>query len=86
MPEIPDAAMRAAAAAIKGEDFMAAYTVLARVALEAAAPVIAEHIAAEIERVVASGDHPRPRYERGGFLNDANWAAQVVRDTYPKET
>lgn len=58
----------------------------ARELLEAAAPFIAERIAAEIERVVASGDQPRPRYERGGFFNDANWAALIARTAFPKET
>ncbi|GAA2990512.1 hypothetical protein GCM10017559_08170 [Streptosporangium longisporum] len=86
-PTLPDAAVRAAADVLRRRDFDdTTFDGYARAVLEAAAPVIAERIAAEIERVVASGDHPRPRYERGGFLNDAHWAAQVARDTYPKET
>lgn len=43
---------------------------------------VAEEIAVEIERVI--GSYPdnvetRPRYERGGFLNDAQWAALIAR-------
>jgi len=41
---------------------------------------VAEEIAAEIERVVISGDFERPKYERGGFLNDARWAARIARE------
>jgi hypothetical protein len=63
-----------------------------RIMLAAAAPFIAEqarreaaeHIAAEIERVVVSGEHPRPKYERGGFFNDASWAARIAREAFPQ--
>lgn len=66
----------------------------ARAALEAASPAwiaqeraderrkVAEQIAAEIKEVIGSypdNEAIRPRYERGGFLNDSQWAAQIAR-------
>jgi hypothetical protein len=73
--DLPADALREAAAA-----YSCAYTSgvpheeLARVAVEAAAPILAAH-----ERVVVSGEFERPKYERGGFLNDARWAARIAR-------
>jgi hypothetical protein len=42
-----------------------------------------EQVAREIELTAArqaGGELPRPKFERGGFLNDWMWAAQVARD------
>lgn len=43
---------------------------------------IREQIAREIEQAAeasANSTVDRPRYERGGFLNDWQWAAQIAR-------
>ncbi|MFE3452405.1 hypothetical protein ACFXJ8_26125 [Nonomuraea sp. NPDC059194] len=88
---IPDKIVHKAATAmlqahISGEPNIG-FMRLSRAALEAAVPLLAaqvrretaEQIAAEIERVVVSGDFPRPQEERGGFLNDARWSAHIAR-------
>ena len=58
----------------------------ARAAVEAAAPLIeaakAERIARAIETTFAAnarGELDRPKVERGGFLNDREWAAAIAR-------
>ncbi len=58
------------------------YTDEAELIREQARREVAEEIAAEIERVI--GGYPdnaeiRPKMKRGGFLNDADWAAQIAR-------
>jgi hypothetical protein len=76
------ASMAMLQARMSGEPYVG-FAKLGEVAALAAAPLIAEHIASEIERVVVDSEAARPRYERGGYLNDARWAAQIARDAFP---
>ncbi|MEO3856177.1 hypothetical protein [Acrocarpospora sp. B8E8] len=57
----------------------------AHYAVHGALGLIVEYVAGEIERVVASGEHPRPKVERGEFLNDAAWSAEIVRKAFTEE-
>lgn len=115
MPDLPAAAVQAAAEAVRMHEWVEGspwsihaihnfsgecavcsgdINAIMAVALEAASPIlaaqeraderrkVAEQIAAEIEKVI--GGYPdneviRPRYERGGFLNDSQWSAQIAR-------
>lgn len=90
MCDLPEEAVQAAARAI-GEEYVALREwdpeAFAKAALEAAAPLIAEHIASEIERVVGgypANEETRPRENVSDFLNDAEWAARIAREAFPK--
>jgi hypothetical protein len=44
---------------------------------------VREHAARQIELTMElsrAGRIDRPKYEKGGFLNDGDWAAKIVRD------
>lgn len=81
MPEIPAEAARAATAAIEQElmsrsfdPFFKGDEALARVAVEAAAPFLAEHIAT----LIVTTPMPAEAFWRG-------WAARIAREAFPKE-